>query len=225
MFDMRRIYTPVIAALAAMTFLTAGAQAQTIGFKLGAAFADMSSDAATEISTERITGFSGGGHIRFGLGTRIGLQAELLSVTKGANFTGLLPTESFDYRFEYIEIPITVFVPLTTGSVAPYVFAGPAIGLEIRCRVTPRGTVTGADTERDCSDSGVGSIERRSPDISLVGGAGLGFAMGPGAVLIEGRYTAGLRAINENTAAGAGDLRHRVITVMAGYEIPLGRRW
>jgi hypothetical protein len=221
---MRRILTPVVAALSATMFLTAGTEAQTIGFKLGAAMANMSSDEAG-VTTGGITGFSGGGHIRFALGGRIGLQAELLSVTKGANFSGNLPEQNYDYRFEYVEIPALLFVPLGAGMAAPYVFGGAALGLEVRCRVTPTELAPGAGTERDCGDPGVGMMNRRSPDVSLVGGGGLAFVMGPGAVLIEGRYTAGMRGINEATGAGSADLRHRALTFMAGYEIPLGRRW
>jgi hypothetical protein len=156
-----------------------------------------------------ITGFSGGGHMRFGLGGRIGVQLELLSVTKGADVGG------DQYRFEYVEVPLLVHIPLTVGgSFAPYVFGGAAAGIEVRCRVTPSGT-----TERNCGDLG---LDRSSPDIGLVGGGGLAFAMGPGAIIVEGRYTAGMR----NVFTGVGsDVRHRTTSVMAGYEVPLGRAW
>lgn len=216
---MRRIYTPVVAALAALTLLAADARAQTIGFKLGAAFSNMSTD-VDALSTEGMTGFTGGGHIRFGLGGRVGIQAEILSTTRGANFTGSRAgaADNFDLRFEYVDIPLMLFVPLTTGMVAPYVFGGPALSLEVRCRFTPTGT-SGAAGERDCDEAG---LQTRSPDFSLVGGGGLAFGMGPGTVLIEGRYTAGMRSIDDS---GVDDFRHRSVSVLAGYEIPLGRRW
>jgi hypothetical protein len=214
---MRRTFTTIIACGAAIAFSASAASAQTIGFKLGAGFANMSTDQAN-VTTDGITGFAGGGHIRFGLGGRIGVQLELLSVTKGANFSGTAGLNNYDLRFEYVEIPVLVHIPLTLGGVAPYVFGGGALGLEVRCRLTPTGT-TGTGVEQDCDNQ----FDRSSPDFSLVGGGGLAFAMGPGSVIVEGRYTAGMR--NINAAAGGSDMRHRVASIMAGYELPLVRAW
>jgi len=219
---MRRTLYTFAALTAAFAFAATGASAQTIGFKLGAGFANMSTD-ANNVTTESITGFAGGGHIRFGLGGRIGLQAELLSVTKGANFrgTGAGAADGFDLRFEYVEIPVLIHIPLTLGAVAPYVFGGPAIGLEVRCRVAPAGGTSSA--QQDCSDAVAGGFDRSSPDFSLVGGAGISLMMGPGSVIAEARYTAGMRNINAHT--DGADMRHRVPSVMLGYEIPLVRTW
>jgi hypothetical protein len=215
---MRRTLSTFILCSAALAAGSAPLAGQTIGFKVGAAFANMSSDDGGTASG--ITGFSGGGHMRFGLGGRVGLQLELLSVTKGADWRGL--ANDVNYRFEYVEIPLLVHVPLTTGmAFAPYVFGGGSAGIEVKCRVTQ---VTGSSlgTERDCDDVGVGGFDRRSPDLSLIGGGGLAFAMGPGAVIIEGRYTAGMRSIASSSGI---DLRHRTASLMAGYELPLGRTW
>jgi hypothetical protein len=215
---MRRTITTVIAMGAIMTFGASDAAAQTIGFKLGAGFANVSTD-QTGVTSDGITGFAGGGHIRFGLGGRLGLQAELLSVTKGGNFTG--GNTNYDLRFEYVEIPVLVHVPLTLGGVAPYVFGGAAVGLEVKCRLAPTGGTS--SQQQDCSDANVGRFDRSTPDFSLVGGGGIAIPMGPGSVLLEGRYTAGMR--NINATAGGADMRHRVASVMAGYEIPLVRSW
>jgi hypothetical protein len=213
--SMRRTFHTIILGAAALAFTATGASAQTIGFKLGAGFANMTSD-ALGVTSQSITGFAGGGHIRFG--GRIGLQAELLSVTKGANFRGGADlTGDSDVRFEYVEIPVLLHVPLTMGMVAPYVFAGGAVGLEVRCRITPAdGPEVGS--ERDCGDDT--ATGTNSTDWGLVGGAGIRFPLGPGSALVEGRYTHGLRTIN---TSGADNWRHRVPTVMVGYEIPLVR--
>jgi hypothetical protein len=210
---MRRIFCTFLAASAVLAVGAGQAAGQTIGFKLGAAFSNLS---GTTAPASGITGFSGGGHMRFGMGGRLGLQLEVLSVTKGADVGG---TVSDAYRFEFVEIPVLVHIPLTAGtSFAPYVFGGGAAGIEVRCRVT-RNTAGAIEVERNCDDAG---LDRSSPDLSLVGGGGLAFAMGPGAILIEGRYTAGMRDIF--TGADAG-VRHRAASIMAGYEVPLGRAW
>jgi hypothetical protein len=214
---MRRTLSTIIACSAALAITTTGAAAQTIGFKLGAGFANMADDRAG-VTTDGITGFAGGGHIRFG--GRIGLQAELLSVTKGANFSGP-GGASYDMRFEYVEIPVVAHIPLTLGNVAPYVFGGGAVGLQVRCRITPTG---GTSTQqRDCPDQGVGTFDPQTTDFSLLGGAGIAIGMGPGSVIVEGRYTVGMRNIDRTTTDR--NLRHRVATIMAGYEIPLVRGW
>jgi hypothetical protein len=217
---MRTLKT-IAAVTAAFAIGATGASAQTIGFKLGAGFANMTTDQAG-VTAEGITGFAGGGHLRMGLGQRLGLQLEVLSVTKGANFRGSALND-YDLRFEYVELPVTVHVPLTMGGVAPYVFGGAAVGLEVRCRVTPVAGGGAAGVERDCGDGGVGQLNRASPDFSLLGGAGLALAVGPGSVIVEGRYTAGMRNIND--AAAGPNMRNRVATIMAGYELPLVRSW
>jgi hypothetical protein len=208
---MRRITSTFFACLAAAALGADAGHAQTIGFKLGATSSTLSATDAA-FSSGSITGFIGGGHIRFGLGGRIGLQAELLSVTRGGNLTGP-GTASREVRFEYVEIPVLVHIPLTLGAFAPYLFGGPGIALEVRCRYTPAG---GSST--DCTDNQ--PFDRSSTDFGLTAGGGIAIGMGPGAVLLEGRYTFGMSDVF--TTPGA---RNRSGAIMAGYEIPLGRAW
>jgi hypothetical protein len=210
---MRRVYSTFFACAAAFALSATAAQAQTLGFKLGASFATLSiDDAAT--TQNSITGFIGGGHIRFGLTDRLGLQAELLSVTKGADITAGTP--DFDLRLEYIEVPLLLHLPLMMGAnFSPYLIGGPSIGFEIRCRTTIAGGVTA-----DCGDAD--AFARNSTDFGVTAGGGFAFAMGPGALLLEGRYTWGLSDISR---ADDITIRNRSGAVMAGYEIPLGRRW
>jgi opacity protein-like surface antigen len=209
---MRRFVRTLAICAAATAASAAAAEAQTIGFKLGAAFSNLQIEDATT-TQNRITGFAGGGHIRFGVSGRLGLQAELLSVTRGSDIEGVF---SRDVRLEYIEIPVLLHVPLTMGTnFAPYVFGGPGVAFEVRCRTTD---VTGNSV--DCSD--VNPFERNSTDFGLTAGGGFAFAMGPGALLVEGRYTWGMSDID---AGDAQTVKNRSAAVMAGYEIPLGRRW
>jgi hypothetical protein len=210
---MRRVYSTLAICAAALALAGTAAEAQTLGFKLGASFSTLNIEDATTTQNS-ITGFIGGGHIRFGLTERLGIQAELLSVTKGADITGGTP--DFDLRLEYIEVPLLLHVPLMMGSTfSPYVYGGPSVAFEIRCRTTIAGGATA-----DCGDAD--AFARNSTDFGLTAGGGLAFAMGPGALLLEGRYTWGLSDIN---TADNVTIRNRSGAVMAGYEIPLGRRW
>jgi hypothetical protein len=212
---MRRMYSTFFTCVSALAVSAAAADAQTIGFKLGAAFSTLQVDEPTTTQNS-ITGFIGGGHARVNIAGRLGLQAELLSVTKGADIRG---TPDFDLRFEYIEVPLLLHVPLTTGmAFAPYVYGGPSIAFEVRCRTTDT-----AGTASDCTD--VSPFERRSTDIGLVAGGGLAFAMGPGALLLEGRYTWGMTNLNAANDVDASTVRNRSGAILAGYEINIGRRW
>lgn len=207
---MRRFFMTFAVGTAALALAATGADAQTIGAKLGASFSTLTTDAEDE-NIDRLTGFVGGGFVRFDFG-RLGLQAELLTVTKGATFDfNALDAGEVDFSLEYVEIPVLLHMPLSMGSsFAPYVLAGPAFAFEVGCEST---TTLGT---RDCEGL-------KSTDIGLAAGGGLAFAMGPGALLVEGRYTWGMTNLIEDE--GSGSLKNRSAYLMAGYSIPLSRSY
>lgn len=213
--DMRRslIAITAFAAISAVAYSPAPASAQAIGFKLGGSFANLDIE-DEEDTLDGITGFVGGGFIRFGTG-RFSLQGELLSVTKGADFVGETSDDDAELRLEYIEIPVMLHVPLTYGTFSPYVLAGPTVSLESGCDFTD-GTVSG-----DCDDADL--FGRKKTDFGVTAGGGVEFAMGPGAILVEGRYTWGLSNINDSDIADAPSVKNRAAYLMAGYTIWLGR--
>lgn len=198
--------------VAAFAFAASAAEAQTIGFKLGASLSNLQIDGTTG-ETDYTTGFAGGGFIRFGFG-RLGIQPEILSVTKGAELDGGEGGEDSSLKIEYIEIPVLIHLPLTYGSsFAPYVFGGPAFAFEIGCDFE----------DVDCDDeSQADPVVLKSTDIGLTAGGGLAFAMGPGALLLEGRYTWGMTDIDDTE--DAVEIKNRSALILAGYSIPIGRR-
>jgi hypothetical protein len=218
---MRRFSTVIIAGAAALAVSATSVDAQTIGFKLGASMSKFSVDGTTDVY-DFTTGFAGGGFVRFGFG-RLGIQPEILSVTKGAEIDGGgTAGEDASIKIEYIEVPVLLHFPLTYGSsFAPYVFGGPAFGFDIGCEQSLGGV------ETDCDDESLGEdmFQRKSIDVGLAAGGGLAFAMGPGALLVEGRYTWGLTNINDNEGTDQVDVKNRSILLLAGYSIPLGRRY
>ena len=196
---MRPVTVPAAFVLALA--LSNGAHAQGIGFKLGAAMANQ--DIEAEEETNSITGFAGGGFIRFGVG-RLGIQLEALSMTKGYEQEGT----DLKTKIDYVEVPLLLHVPLTMGqSFAPYVIAGPSLAFDIDCETEAADGASG-----DC-------LDREKTDFGLSAGGGLGFAVGPGALLLEGRYTWGLKDIEY----GGVETRNRNALFIAGYEIPIGR--
>lgn len=184
--------------------LSSAAHAQTIGFKLGASMATQEFDPEEERNS--ITGFAGGGFVRFGLG-RLGVQLEALSITKGSESEAT----GSELKIEYIEVPLLLHLPLTVGqSFAPYIIAGPFLAFDIDCELE-----TTAGETSECGD-------REKLDLGLSAGGGLGFAVGPGALLLEGRYSWGLKNIND---ADTPEIKNRNALFVIGYEIPIGRRY
>jgi opacity protein-like surface antigen len=210
---MRRLHAMLFALMAALALSAVDARAQTIGFKLGASLANQNYT-DPDLETSGLTGFAGGGLVRFGLG-RLGLQFELLTVTKGSEVddAGSLDTKT---KIEYVEIPALVHLPLTVGqSFAPYIIAGPYVAFEIGC--TLENQTSGADV--DCDDSG---FENEKTDFGVSAGGGLAFAMGPGAIVLEGRYSWGMKNLNPGTIGS--EVKNRAALLLVGYEIALGRR-
>jgi hypothetical protein len=213
---MRRTLTLLTSYAMALAFTASVAGAQTIGFKLGSAFSTFSVSEGTTTSNS-ITGFAGGGHIRFGLTGQIGLQAELLSLTRGSDLRGPGAADDLDIRLEYVEIPLLLHLPLMLApGISAFVVGGPGVAFEVGCDAS-RATGQAADCDV--------VFPRNTTDVGLTAGGGLTIGVGPGALLVEGRYTWGMRDLS--TAAGAGSLtvRNRSATFMVGYEIPLGRRF
>jgi hypothetical protein len=125
--------------LAALFACADQANAQIIGFKLGTAYStlDVEGDAT---SRNGITGFTGGGYFRLGLGERLGLQVEFLSAPKGADLRADDPADNVDLRIGYVEVPVLVHLPIgSSESFAPYLVAGPTMGFETSCRATAAG--------------------------------------------------------------------------------------
>jgi len=213
---MRRIPRSILAGAALLAFAATSAAGQTIGFKLGASLSTLSVGGSTE-GFNYSTGFTGGGFIRFDLG-RIGVQPEILTVTKGAKFEGGPGDDEAGVNIEYVAVPVLLHVPLMYGqSFAPYVFGGPEIAFDIGCEQDL------GPTEVDCEDPAADEFQRKSIDFGLTAGGGLAFAMGPGALLLEGRYTWGLTNIQD--IDGEDEVKNRSAYIMAGYSIPLGRRY
>ena len=218
---MGKSMTKLFFVLALVGVAVVNAEAQTIGVKLGPTFSKLSVDEEGEDGPETLTSFGGGGFIRFGMGG-LNLQAEVLSITKGAS-TSISDPEfgdaTFDLKLNYVEIPVTAMFSLGSG---PYLFAGPSVAFEVSCKID-------IDTEDfdieggDCDDDSETDSDRKKVDLSVVGGAGFEFPMGPGRLLIEGRYIYGLTNLNDSSTADDSSSKNRTWAIFAGFAVPIGR--
>lgn len=214
---------PFIAATTLVLVLApqARGQAPTIGLKLGPSISTIRSDESA--STRSLTRFTGGGFVRFDFG-RIGFQPELMYSPKGGRDRLIIddfPTDiDAELRLDYIEIPLLLILPLATGPrMAPYLYGGPALAFEVGCNVVVK--AGGVSASSGCDDDELES-DRRTFDVGAMLGGGLAFPIGPGSLLIEGRYNFGL--LDLNTGPDGGAFRNRAGAVLVGYALTLAPR-
>lgn len=220
---MRRALFGLLAGVLAGWALPGAAQAQEIllGAKIGASFSKFSDDGDFDAGVSNLANFIGGGYARVLFG-RFGVQPEILAVTKGAEFD--LPGDNdFELKIDYVEVPILGVVTFRYPRVSPYLMAGPTFAIEVRCKTEFNNG--DADVMFDCDDVEAEPtiFARESLDIGAAIGAGMLIAVGPGAALVEARYTHGFTNINDSEFDDS-TIKNRSIYLMAGYAYPLRRR-
>ena len=115
------------------------------------------------------------------------LQIEPMYVQKGGSISA--GGEETNIKLAYLEIPILLKLKIPTpGSITPYVFAGPNIGIALS-----------ASAETGNQDTDI-KDEITSTDFALDFGAGVGFKVAPLIVLVlDARYSLGLSDIFNDT--------------------------
>jgi hypothetical protein len=192
----------VALALGLLAAAPGSAQERTIGFKLGPSFSKMSFD-EDDGGQKWLAKFTGGGFLSLDMGA-FRLQPELTYVTKGGKWEE--GGASGDLSFDYVEVPVLFVLPMGAGSgFQPNVYAGPALAYEVGCSVSVGGLTL------DCDEG-----DRTKLDVGAMLGGGLAFPMGPGSLLLEGRFTFGLRNLVE-----VGSLKHRTAALLLGYSATL----
>ncbi len=119
----------------------------------------------------------------------------------------------------YVEVPVLATIIFPTGpasKVAPFIFAGPAIGIEVSCKVKAEGL--GVSASVDCDE---GDLATKSVDIGAMFGGGLKFETGPASVVLEVAYTLGFVNIDD-TPMGADEIKNRNLSFSVGLMFPLG---
>jgi len=186
--------------------------AQEIALKGGIAISkfETSGDVAFDDS---FVSTSFGGHVRFRFGP-IALQPELHLVSRGASVSDDEMKQRL--RLDYMEVPLMLVVPVHVGAFEPYVFGGPMLALETRCRniIEEEGLTTNFGCDDDTLEN---SFDRGVFDYGATVGAGISRRLGSGRILLEARNTWGLRNIYD----GEGDIevRNRTMLFSIGYAI------
>jgi hypothetical protein len=206
----------IVAAACAAAWL-AGADAvvaQETTVKAGVAISRFDATEPTYWDDQLTTTFFGV-HARFRILGPIMVQPELAIVTKGAAASQPFgPVEREQIRLEYIEIPALIVVPFRIGPAEPFIYGGPSLMLETRCRwfvwIDDLRSILGCDPPRE------EVFRRNALDYGLIAGGGAAYPIGPGRVSVEARHNWGMRNIQRD---GTQQLRNRTFSLLLGYSL------
>lgn len=209
--------------LIALLLLPRAAHSQelVLGAKIGASFSRFSNNGAIEGDLRTIADFVGGAYARLLFGA-FGVQTEALYATKGARFD--LPGEyDVQVRLDYVEVPLLGVASAQYGRFAPYVMVGPTFAAEVGCKT--KFFEDDIEVMFNCNDSEARLLifGRNTVDIGVTLGGGVLVAVGPGAALVEARYTHGLTDINDSEF-NHSTIHNRAAYLMVGYAYAIRRR-
>ncbi len=170
------------------------------GGKLGMSIGNLSSDDALFESRSK-GGFVAGGFVNVAITSFLSVELQLLFIQKGAKTTEA--GEELTLKLDYLEAPLLGVVTFPSfGPVTPFVYAGPAVGLN----VSATSARIGVEQDEDIDD------EIRATDIAMTFGGGINVD----GLTLEGRYTQGVSSIAEDQR----DLRTRAFLFIAGFSFP-----
>ncbi len=161
------------------------------GIKGGANVANVNGDFVDALGDWKSTvGFCGGIFLELNFGRVLTIQPEVLYTMKGTD-----TAEAGKLKFDYIEIPVLLKLRIPTGSVHPFVFAGPAFGFTLKAAL-----------------EGSKLQEFPKSDFSAVFGAGLQLG---NSIHIDARYTMSLQKL-KIPEYEAIDLKNGVLSATIG---------
>ncbi len=208
---MRRLTGVMLGAILSLV-LASTAQAQiALGIRGGVNSSNITVKAdGTSIDTglKSLIGFHAGADLAIGFSPMFGIEAGAVYSQKGAK------EDAGDGKvaFDVIDVPLLFVVSVPTeGSITPRLFAGGVASFKVSCKIKEGGA------SADCSDADVGVP--KSTYFSALFGAGIGFAAGPGSLLLDVGYQLGLTNIIDDEIE---TVKVNVIQASLGYRFPIG---
>ena len=180
---------------------TATAQGE-FGVKGGASFGNISNKGLLPGSLKTRTGGAGGLYFGYRAAV-IGFGAEAMYAQRGAKTDEAIGVAST--RLDYIDIPAYLKVTIPAPGVHPFVYAGPQVSFEVRCKTASGGG--------DCAD------DRSKTDYAGVIGAGLRLGGDSFGFTLEGRYVYGLKDLKLNTVTSSDSYKNRTFMLLVGIGI------
>lgn len=209
-----RLRLAVVCPLLLAGPLVAQSDPITIGVKSGVNVANASVNPAlpADFSKSPRTGFIGGVSAELKLAEPLSLQLEALYTQKGFEVTGASvggTRATATYKFDYVEVPLTLKATLGSGPIRPYVFAGPNVGFRVAAKAAvPGGTV----------DFKEGT---KLNDVALDFGAGIVYQLDAKTALVfDVRYSLGLMNVIKGGDADSSS-KSRDVKLLVGVSVGL----
>lgn len=176
------------------------------GFKLGGGFSNNFGQDTYQQQWQ--TSLQAGLLVELSLRKRLAALAELNFVRKGSVYR--LDSDGLEYAerylFDYLEVPVLVkYYFAGVKNIQFYVYAGPSVALNLKARLR----VTFDDLEETVEVDNL-----QGTDLLLNGGAGAALTLKPGRLLLEARYSYGLKSVATEPEA---DIRNKNLLFLAGF--------
>lgn len=176
------------------------------GVKTGITLSQLTGDIGNGAESSPKIGALFGGFLALHINEKLGIQTELLLITKGHHRDISMPVFSTNIEFHetakltYLEIPILLQLPFPNHKARPSLFLGPAIGIGLSGKNKGSYTAPGSSLFNDGSfDADMGNLKRL--DFSLIIGGSLGFG-DAGRYIVDIRYAHSLN----NAFSSIGDM-------------------
>lgn len=192
------------AAIVLLPPATALAQVPGLGVKAGINLASQETgdDAGDDGGLASLRGLVAGVFATLPVTAWLQVQPEALYAVKGASFDdGAI---SAQVRLDYLEVPVLARFFRRGGRVGYYATGGPFVAVGLRART--RTEFPGATEEVDISEQ----VQR--VDYGLAAGGGVEF----GALVVDARYTHGLKDVDKDTSDGTR-VHNRSVSLTLGF--------
>ncbi|WP_128544473.1 porin family protein [Larkinella soli] len=169
-----------------------------------------------DLKEETVPGFTAGVIVNYGFSSVFSVQPEILYTRRTVKYAASVQGEKFELQMDANAVEVPLLLKLSFGRKARvFVNAGPYIsyGLNGQLKMKYAGE---SQTEKDDYKNVDGRLE-----YGATGGIGASLPLGPGSLLIEGRFNYGLGTNAEKTPADY--VNPMIGTVSVGYIIPLGK--
>ena len=191
----------IFAAVVLPGLLSGQTVSKMMGIKAGAITTGVSSNVEAFLNTDWRTGISAGGFVSIDPTSALTLRADVLFSQRGFGFrmyqdgAGLIPGEVKVRSLEF-QMDVGLRVPWPHQSASVRLFAGPALGFQLSCKVNA--SMLGMNFTEECDDPVVG-MQTHTIDLGLSFGGGIDLHLLPATVVLDGRFTRGLRNLKKNS--------------------------
>jgi len=192
-----RVLILILAVIGAGPKLAAQGQ---FGVKLGPSFGNITNKGVLPSNLKTRTGGAAG----LFLGSNsavIGFGIEGLYAQRGASSDQSLATA--ETRLDYIDVPVYLNLNIPSPGVRPWIYAGPQISFEVRCRMAS-GTACATPSDH------------KTTDYSAVVGGGLRFGGRSLGLSVEARYVYGLTDLKYSTVSSSTSYKNRTFMILLG---------